>query len=254
MAILPLIVSDEAVGVLALYAGETEFFDEEELKLLTELAGDIAFAIDHIEKQERLDYLAYYDVLTGLANRACFSSGVAQYMRSAVSGGHKLALVPDRSGAVQEHQRQPRPAGRRRALRQVAEWLTRNVGDANLLARVGADHFAVVLPEVRAGRRRGAAARKTHGDAFLEHPFRLNDAVFRIAAKVGVALFPDDGADADTLFRNAEAALKKAKASGERYLFYTQKMTERWPASSPWKISCARRSTTESSCSITSPR
>ena len=62
--------------------------------------------------------------------------------------------------------------------------------------------------------------------AFLEHPFRLNDAVFRIAAKVGVALFPDDGADADTLFRNAEAALKKAKASGERYLFYTQRMTE----------------------------
>ena len=63
-------------------------------------------------------------------------------------------------------------------------------------------------------------------EAFLEHPFRLNDAVFRIAFKVGVALFPDDGVNADTLFRNAEAALKKAKASGDRYLFYTQKMTE----------------------------
>jgi EAL domain-containing protein (putative c-di-GMP-specific phosphodiesterase class I) len=63
-------------------------------------------------------------------------------------------------------------------------------------------------------------------EAFLDHPFRLNDAVFRIRAKVGVALFPNDGADADTLFKNAEAALKKAKASGERYLFYTQKMTE----------------------------
>src|ERR1035437_7211966 len=62
-------------------------------------------------------------------------------------------------------------------------------------------------------------------EAFLNHPFRLSDAVFRIAVKVGVALFPDDGADAETLFRNAEAALKKAKASGERYLFYTQKMT-----------------------------
>src|SRR6185295_12451804 len=58
-----------------------------------------------------------------------------------------------------------------------------------------------------------------------EHPFHLNDSVFRIAAKVGIALFPDDGADADTLFKNAEAALKKAKVSGERYLFYTQQMT-----------------------------
>jgi len=62
--------------------------------------------------------------------------------------------------------------------------------------------------------------------AFLEHPFRLNDAIFRIAAKAGVALFPEDGADTDTLLRNAEAALKKAKSSGERYLFYTQSMNE----------------------------
>src|ERR1039458_5103522 len=62
--------------------------------------------------------------------------------------------------------------------------------------------------------------------AFLDHPFRLNEAVFRIGAKVGIALFPDDGADADTLFRNAEAALKRAKASGDRYLFYTKTMTE----------------------------
>ena len=62
--------------------------------------------------------------------------------------------------------------------------------------------------------------------AFLEHPFRLNDAAFRIGIKVGIALFPDDGANADTLFKNAEAALKKAKASGDRYLFYTQEMTE----------------------------
>jgi EAL domain-containing protein (putative c-di-GMP-specific phosphodiesterase class I) len=50
--------------------------------------------------------------------------------------------------------------------------------------------------------------------------------VYRMAAKIGVAVFPDDGADADTLFTNAEAALKKAKASRDRYLFYAQKMTE----------------------------
>jgi EAL domain-containing protein (putative c-di-GMP-specific phosphodiesterase class I) len=58
-------------------------------------------------------------------------------------------------------------------------------------------------------------------------PFRVGDAELRISAKVGIAMFPSDGADADTLFRNAEAAVKKAKTSGERYLFYTQQMTER---------------------------
>jgi len=49
---------------------------------LTELAGDITFAIDHIDKQERLNYLAYYDVLTGLANRNLFFERVGQLIRT----------------------------------------------------------------------------------------------------------------------------------------------------------------------------
>ena len=224
LAILPLLVSDDAAGVLALYADEAGFFDEQEMKLLTELAGDIAFAIDHIGKQERLDYLAYYDALTGLANRSLFLERAAQYMRSAASGGHQLALfLVDLERFKNINDSLGRPAGDA-LLKQVAEWLTRVVGDANVLARVGADHFAVVLPEVRQDGDVARLLEKTIA-AFLEHPFRLNDAVFRVAAKVGVALFPDDGADADTLFKNAEAALKKAKASGDRYLFHTQKMT-----------------------------
>ena len=224
MAVLPLIVSDEAVGVLVLYASESEFFRAEELKLLTELAGDVAFAIDHIDKQERLDYLAYYDVLTGLANRRLFLDRVAQYMGSAVSGGHQLALFLfdlERFKNINDSLGQ---AAGDELLRQVAQWLTRNAGDANLVARVNADHFAAVLPVVNQESDVARFLEKTM-EAFLEHPFFLNDAVFRIGVKIGIALFPDDGTDADTLFKKAEAALKNAKASGERYLFYTQKMT-----------------------------
>jgi hypothetical protein len=62
---------------------------------------------------------------------------------------------------------------------------------------------------------------------FQQHPFRLDDAVLRIAAKVGAAVFPGDGDDPDMLLKSAETALKRAKASGERYLFYTQEMTDR---------------------------
>jgi len=225
LAVLPLLVADEAVGVLALYAGETAFFDDEEMKLLRELAGDISHAIDHIGKRERLDYLAYYDELTGLANRTLFLDRMAQHLRSAAGGGHKLALfVIDLERFRNINDSLGRPVGDALLL-QVAQWLTRNAGDANLLARVGPDHFAAVLPEVRQD---GDIAHLLEQwiKAFLDHPFRLNDAVFRIAIKVGVALYPDDGADAETLFRNAEAALKKAKTGGDRYLFHTQKMTE----------------------------
>ena len=68
----------------------------------------------------------------------------------------------------------------------MAEWLKRTLGDANLLARVGVDHFAIMLPEVGQEGDLAQLVEKTTS-AFLEHPFRLNDAVFRIVAKVGVA-------------------------------------------------------------------
>ena len=224
MATLPLLVADEAVGVFGLFAGEIGLFDEEEMKLLAELAGDIAYAIDHIDKQERLDYLAYYDALTGLANRTLFLERVTQYIRSAVSGGYKLAVfLIDLQRFKNINDSLGRPAGDA-LLRQVAEWLAYNTGDANLVARLDADHFAAVMPQMIQDGDVARALGKLM-DAFVDHPFRLNDAVFRIAARVGVAVFPDDGTDADTLFRHAEAALKQAKASGERYLFYTQQMT-----------------------------
>jgi diguanylate cyclase (GGDEF)-like protein len=225
MAVLPLMVANEAVGVLALYAGEIDFFQEEELKLLTELAGDIAFAMDHLDKQERLNYLAYYDVLTGLANRSLFMERVAQYMRSAALGGHQLALfLVDLERFKNINDNLGTHVGDE-LLRQVAQWLTHHAaGDVNLLARVGADHFAVVLPVLRPGRDLSRLVDAWTAD-FQKHPFHLNDTVFHLSAKGGVALFPNDGTDAATLFKHAEAALKKAKASGERYLFYTRIMT-----------------------------
>ncbi|MDO8340567.1 MAG: sensor domain-containing diguanylate cyclase, partial [Candidatus Woesebacteria bacterium] len=193
MVVLPLLVAGESVGVLALYAEEVNFFDEDELKLLTELAGNIAFAIDHIGKAAKLDYLAYYDPLTGLANRSLFLDRVAQYMRSAVTGGHQLAMfLIDLERFKNINDSLGRPAGDA-LLRQVAEWLTSHAEDASLLARVDADHFVMVLPHV-AKDCDVAAHLETTMAALVEHPFRLNDAIFRIAARVGVALFPDDGA------------------------------------------------------------
>ena len=208
----------------ALYAGEIEFFHEEEIKLLTDLTNNISFALDHIEKEEKLNYLAYYDVLTGLANRSLFLERVAQYARGAANSEHKLALILfDLERFKNINDSLGVPAGDA-LLRQVAEWLTRVVGDANLLARLGSDHFAVVLPELTQGQDVRQLV-ETAMDDFLDHPFRLNDAVFRIDAKAGIALYPDHGPNAQTLFKNAEAALKNAKATGERYLFYTQKMS-----------------------------
>ena len=224
IAALPVILSDETVAVLALYAEDANFFNEDEMTLLTKLIRDIAFAIGHIGKEERLNYLAYYDELTGLANRNLFLERVGQYMRGEVSGRHKIALLLidlDRFKNVNDSL--GRPAGDA-LLKQVGEWLARNRGDANLVARLGADHFGVVLPNITPGRDLERLLEEML-KAFVAHPFRVQDASLRVSVTLGVALFPNDGADAETLFRYAEVALKKAKARGKRYLFYATMMT-----------------------------
>ncbi len=221
----PLTMAGRTAAVITLFAGEPHAFDEEEMRLLLELSDDISFALDHIEKVEKLNYLAYYDALTGLANRSLFLERVAQYLRNTDSGGGQLAVaLIDLERFKNINHSLGRPAGDA-LLRQVADWLTQQLGDVNLLARVDADLFAVVIPKMKHASELARLVENTT-EALLQHPFSLNNAVFRIAAKAGVALFPDDGADADTLFKNAEAALKKAKVGGDRYLFYAQKMTE----------------------------
>jgi EAL domain-containing protein (putative c-di-GMP-specific phosphodiesterase class I) len=96
----------------------------------------------------------------------------------------------------------------------------------NRIARIGADQFAIVLPDAM-GEDELARRINSHLKEFFGMPYQLNETLLRVACKLGIALFPDDAPDAETLFRNAEAALKKAKQGGEPYLFYEQRMTER---------------------------
>jgi diguanylate cyclase (GGDEF)-like protein/PAS domain S-box-containing protein len=225
LAVLPLHRAGVPIGALVLYAGEIGTFDEEEERLLVELAGNLSFAIDHIEKERKLNYLAYYDGLTGLANRTLFLHRVTDALRNAASGGHKLAVLQlDLERFTNINDSLGRLAGDE-ILKQVAKWLTREAGDANQLARLEADHFAVVIPEIE---REGDVALLVERwmNALRDHAFGVEDETFRINAKFGISMYPEDGANAATLFKNAEAALKQAKASRNRYLFHTPKMTE----------------------------
>jgi diguanylate cyclase (GGDEF)-like protein/PAS domain S-box-containing protein len=225
IAVLPLIVGDAVVGAIALYAGEVEFFHGEELQLLSELADDIAFAIDHIDKYERLNYLAYYDDLTGLANRTLFLERVGQFIRSAQRGGHKLGLLLlDIERFKNINDSMGRAVGDA-LLKQAGAWLPTVFGETSLLARVDADRFGIVLPVLHDSSEVARLIEQTLA-AFLEHPFGLNGEDYRVGAKIGIALYPDDGGDAESLFKNAEAALKQAKKGGDRYLFHARQMTE----------------------------
>ncbi|HXM80928.1 MAG TPA: EAL domain-containing protein [Burkholderiales bacterium] len=226
VAVIPLIVGEEAVGVLALYAAEVGAFDDEEMRLLLELAGDVAFALEHIDKAEKIDYLSYYDSLTGLANRTLFHERLEQSILNSAQERRTLGLVLfdiERFKSINDSL--GRQAGDA-LLKQIAGRMTQYSASAARAARIGADQFAQLVPDMQADEF-PRFIEKRLGEIFGE-PFRVNDTELRISARVGIAIYPDNGADADTLFRNAEAALKKAKATGERYMFYEQAMTARF--------------------------
>ncbi|MEO7937070.1 MAG: bifunctional diguanylate cyclase/phosphodiesterase, partial [Burkholderiaceae bacterium] len=161
-----------------------------------------------------------------LANRSLFLERLTLFVRSAAGAGHLLAVyMLDVARFKTINDSMGQSAGDA-LLRQIAQWLTANTGDPAMLARLGADRFAIVRPVVRPDDdlERLMALRL---QSFVNHDFSIDGTVVRISFKAGIAVYPKDGADADALFRNAEAALKQAKALGERHLFYHRKMTSR---------------------------
>ena len=225
-AALPFILDNAVRAVMLLYSDVPGAFGEGEVGLLRELAGDVSFALDHIAKTRRVDYLATHDLLTGLPNRTLFMDRLAQTLAAAKDEGKSLAVVlADLERFKHVNDTFGRPAGDA-LLRQVADRARTVVEDRASLARVGADVFALIFSDFA----RAAEIAKivqSQIDGVMGNAFSVGGQVLHLAARAGVALFPADGAVAETLFQNAEAALKRAKVQHERIVFYTPDLNAR---------------------------
>jgi diguanylate cyclase (GGDEF)-like protein/PAS domain S-box-containing protein len=226
LCLLPLRVDARVAGLVVLRAREPGFFDQEELRLLSEMVSNIGFALELMDKQERIAFLALYDPLTGLPNRTLCHERVTQAIEAARSGAETVALVLidlERFKAINDtlgHQ-----VGDH-VLQDLARRLQAAAGDIQRVARLGANLFALIFRGVSRAEELGSRIDAGARELFAP-PFLVDGREVRLAAKAGVAVFPDDGGDADALFRNAEAALKRAKETGERYLFYAPEINAR---------------------------
>lgn len=223
MAVLPLMVADQAIGVLALYAGEPELFHEAEMKLLTELASDIAFAIDHLDKQERLNYLAYFDVLTGLPNRTLFYERLTQGLALARRKQTMLAVL---SVDLDNFKTVIDTLGHGigdLCLQEAGHRLASCLRETDTVGRMSSDKFAIILPEVENTEGAANVARKIIESC--RTVYLIDGHELFISASIGITLFPDDADSSNALVGNADSAMYRAKDQGRNtYQFFTPEM------------------------------
>jgi diguanylate cyclase (GGDEF)-like protein/PAS domain S-box-containing protein len=217
---LPLMVAGECAGLMVLYSPIPGFFDDAEMRLLEELAGDISFGLEHIEKEREVHHLAYYDTLTGLPNRRLFQETLATLTEASRRGPGKLVvMVVDVRGFHVVNDNLGRHAGDS-LLKHIAQRLRETLAPADTLGRIGGDQFGVILTDIAHDAQIGTAVGRIF--SALGAPFETGGQAIRLLVKAGASVFPTatDGATGDALLTNAEAALKKAKASPETCLFY----------------------------------
>jgi PAS domain S-box-containing protein/diguanylate cyclase (GGDEF)-like protein len=225
MAVLPLAVGNAAAGVVVIFAPDPEIFDREELGLLQDLAGHVSYALDHIAAGERIKYVSYYDTLTGLANRDLFFDRLTHMIQSTEGADRMLGvLVVDLSRFRSINATLGRSSGDK-MLKEFGLRLQRTFNDSWALARISGDRYAIGV-SLRPGMQLPLKLPNRLLES-LEKPMLIDGSELRPAFKIGLAFYPSDGTHPETLFRNAEAALQRAKDTPETSVFYSPEMNAR---------------------------
>lgn len=177
-------------------------------------------------KDKRIEYLAFHDSLTGLANRSLLGDRLRHAIALGERTGGSLAVLAidlDRFKNVNDGFGHDKGDA---LLRVVAARLSAVARDSDTVARVGGDEFVMVLQTP--GHPEEIAAIATRIIESIARPVEVDGLSLRVGTSIGIAVYPGDGEEASSLLKNADAAMYEAKADGKStYRFFSAAMTSR---------------------------
>ncbi|MGQ0512207.1 MAG: EAL domain-containing protein [Betaproteobacteria bacterium] len=223
---VPVTHDGHAHGMLALFDSAPGAFEEDDLHFAESVANVLSAALQREQAEQRLSHMAQFDALTGLPNRTLLEDRLRQTMaQSRRKHWQTGVLFVDLDRFKLVNDTLGHPVGDR-LLREVAQRLAQCVRADDTVGRISGDEFAVVIADLARPEDAGVVAQKIL--EALARPFALDASETFISASIGISVFPADGEDADTLLRNADMAMYRAKkGSRNAYRFFTAKMNDR---------------------------
>ena len=227
----PIMLGHEVTGIFEFHRREGGGPDRQLLRLLTHVGTQVSRVMERERAEARIETLAYYDALTGLPNRQLFQDRLEEVLRTASERDRPAALLfVDLDGFKRVNDTLGHAVGDallREVTRRFAQslrlvdFLARAESAGHTVSRFGGDEFTVVLEKVP--NRAGAAVVAERLLAALQSPIEIDGHEVFAGASIGIAMYPEDGPDVDTLLRRADAAMYAAKGRGRgQYRFATE--------------------------------
>jgi diguanylate cyclase (GGDEF)-like protein len=215
---------NRVIGTFAFYFRTCRRASQLEKRIVSHCAHLCALAIEHWAAHNRIRRLAFTDALTGLGSRALLVERFPEILKHASEAGKEVAVFYiDIDGFRAINAAQGHRVGDQ-LLRAISQRIKTIAASADLGARLGADEFLVVYTARESRDEFDAMARALEG-ALRDRYALENGLDLKATASIGVACFPGDGNDLDTLVGEADTALTQVKSAGRAgYAFYTPKM------------------------------
>jgi diguanylate cyclase (GGDEF)-like protein/PAS domain S-box-containing protein len=225
-ALVPVHGDGEVRGALCALSATPHAFGSEESKFLVATASVLSAGLLRIESEGRLAFLAQFDVLTGLPNRALLADRFSQLIVQARRHDTPLGVLFIDLDDFKTVNDTLGHAGGDELLKETARRLQSVVRPGDTVARISGDEFAVILSDLAKADDAAIVAQKIIDRLAL--PIQVRDQEVFVTASIGIAAFPPDGDDAETLLGAADAAMYRAKQSGRNgFQFFTADINQR---------------------------